>query len=83
MMWLKEFGEEMLSYYYEKEEWQGEQNAGYRDPCHPETDQQVYKLEECKYGYVFEWHRLHKGSMTTFQDPANMITTKLVNMSGK
>lgn len=55
-MWLKEFGEEMLSYHYEKEERQGKQNAGYGDPCHTKAEQEVYKLKECKCGNVFEWH---------------------------
>ena len=73
VMRLDELGKEMLSYADEKEEWQREQDTSYRYPCHTETHQEINKLEECKYCYVFERHQLHKGSMYPFQDPAKMF----------
>jgi hypothetical protein len=70
MMQWKQLGENILPYADEKEEWQGEQDSSYRNPCYAKTDQEIYKLEECKYDYEFKWYRLHKRSMNSFQDPA-------------
>jgi hypothetical protein len=56
MVRVKQLGKQVLSNAYEKEERQWEQNSSYRYPCHPETDQEIYKLEECKFSNELEWY---------------------------
>lgn len=60
MLRLEQLGKNVLSYAYEKKEWDWEQYSSYRYPSYSKANQEINELEDCKCRNILEWYCLHK-----------------------